>query len=530
MRGTILLALLASLASTARAAVVVRSALSVTADEVSCSPGPPATLFRPDDRQAFLWFVARSVHVGDRIAVDWMAPDGSIAQSTPYTDLPGATTLCFTTPLPIAGFPAASQAGSWKVRILVNDGIARTLLFQIEGAPDPGPRTMRVSARQVVDKTEIAVDGAGFTANSVIHVAQYSASGGWKYIASAAPGAGAAESRLSITTPKLAPGEYVVFVRNPDDRVSAPARFLIGSEGGYRLPTAAGEPWIVTQGPYGSFSHWNRSLHAWDIAPTSSRFVVAMRSGIAYTHDLGLTRTLNRRSFGNYITIDHGDGEYSHYAHLASGTFLVRNGEHVEQGQSLALAGNSGFALGEGGGVHLHVHLTRSASIAAPSIPLQFEDAPESARIGFRGALVSTNTSSGAAVTPQGRRAVAGASEVMRGEIQAAQWWNRLLPVSPAARTLSLRLSWDGAGNDADLHLVSPSGKHYGWYGETNGYSGRTSNPEEIRISDPEPGTWRISVQAIRSDGAGLAFDVTATVEQPPRRVAAHSRLRRILQ
>jgi uncharacterized protein YfaP (DUF2135 family) len=118
----------------------------------------------------------------------------------------------------------------------------------------------------------------------------------------------------------------------------------------------------------------------------------------------------------------------------------------------------------------------------------------------------------------------------MRGEIQAAQWWNRLLPVSPAARTLSLRLSWDGAGNDADLHLVSPSGKHYGWYGETNGYSGRTSNPEEIRISDPEPGTWRISVQAIRSDGAGLAFDVTATVEQPPRRVAAHSRLRRILQ
>jgi murein DD-endopeptidase MepM/ murein hydrolase activator NlpD len=528
MRGAILLAFLPALTFTARAAVLARSGLSVTADEVSCSPGPPATLFRPDDRQAFLWFIARSVHAGDRIAIEWVAPDGSVAQTVPYQDLPTTSTLCFTTPLPIAGFPAAALAGSWKVRILVNDVVARSLSFAIAAAADSGPRAMRASARQVGEKTEIAVDGAGFAANSVVHIAQYSLSGGWRYIVSAIPDTAGATGRLLITTPKLAPGEYVVFVRNPDDRVSAPARFLIGSDGGYRLPTAAGERWIVTQGPYGSFSHWNRSLHAWDIAPTSSRSVVAMRGGIAYTHDLRLTRTLNRRSFGNYITIDHGDGEYSHYAHLASGTFMVRNGERVEQGQPLALAGNSGFALGEGGGVHLHVHLTRSPSIAAPSIPLQFEDAPESARIGFRGVLASTNASPGAAVRPQGRRSAAGASEVMRGEIQAAQWWTHLLPVSSAARVLSLCLSWDGADNDADLHLVSPSGKHYGWYGETNGYSGRTSNPEEIRISDPEPGTWRISVQGIRSTGAGLAFDLTATIEQPARPVAAHSRLRRI--
>ena len=251
MRGAILLALLAGFAFTARAAALARFVLSVTADEVSCSPGPPTTLFRPDDRQAFLWFVARAVHAGDRIAVEWVAPDGSVAQSVPYEDLPAAGALCFTTPLPIAGFPAASLAGSWKVRILVNDAIVRSLPFHIASLPDSGPRVTRVTARQAGEKTEIAIDGAGFTASSALHVAQYSASGGWRYIVSAMPDAGAAAGRVSVTAPKLPPGEYVVFVRNIDAPVTAPARFIIGSEGGYKLPIRAGERWIVTQGPYG---------------------------------------------------------------------------------------------------------------------------------------------------------------------------------------------------------------------------------------------------------------------------------------
>jgi len=37
--------------------------------------------------------------------------------------------------------------------------------------------------------------------------------------------------------------------------MSRPMPFLI-STGGYKLPTAAGVPWIITQGPYGAFSHW----------------------------------------------------------------------------------------------------------------------------------------------------------------------------------------------------------------------------------------------------------------------------------
>ena len=103
--------------------------------------------------------------------------------------------------------------------------------------------------------------------------------------------------------------------------MSRPAQFLIAT-GGYKLPTAAGVPWVITQGPYGTFSHWGNSLHAFDIAPRrAGSCVVAMKAGIAYTHDLGLQQDHRHHSFGNYITIDHGNGEFSHYAHLATGTF-----------------------------------------------------------------------------------------------------------------------------------------------------------------------------------------------------------------
>ncbi len=52
--------------------------------------------------------------------------------------------------------------------------------------------------------------------------------------------------------------------------MSRPAQFLIET-GGYKLPTAAGVPWIITQGPYGTFSHWGNSLHAFDIAPRGGK-------------------------------------------------------------------------------------------------------------------------------------------------------------------------------------------------------------------------------------------------------------------
>ena len=65
-------------------------------------------------------------------------------------------------------------------------------------------------------------------------------------------------------------------------------------------------------------------------------------------------------NLGNYITIDHGDGWQSLYAHC--GTVYVKAGDTVQQGQKLALVGATGLATGP----HLHFELTHDSVYLNP--------------------------------------------------------------------------------------------------------------------------------------------------------------------
>jgi hypothetical protein len=275
----------------------------------------------------------------------------------------------------------------------------------------------------------------------------------------------------------------------------------------------AGEAWVMTQGPYGAFSHWGNSLHAFDIAPRAGRCIVAMKGGIAYTRDLGLRQDHRHRSFGNYITIDHGNGEYSHYAHLASGTFVVRNGQRVDQGQALAVAGNSGYTLGEGGGYHVHVSVTRAIAISSNSIPFRFEELPDAPRGDLNRTVVSSNASPLCDCRRHFTATMAGTApdRQFSGQLSVEQWWSELVSVPKGSGTFEVNVSWDGAGNNLDLHLMSPSGRHYGWYADTTGYSGPQTNPQQFRVPKPEPGVWRISVQAVRGGEGPIEFGVNTS-------------------
>lgn len=56
---------------------------------------------------------------------------------------------------------------------------------------------------------------------------------------------------------------------------------------------------------------------------------------------------------GNNIVIDHGNGEFSMFAHLKRGSVKVKAGDKVEAGQQIAECGNSGNSPFP----HLHYHL-----------------------------------------------------------------------------------------------------------------------------------------------------------------------------
>ena len=57
--------------------------------------------------------------------------------------------------------------------------------------------------------------------------------------------------------------------------------------------------------------------------------------------------------YGNYVIIQHSDGNYSLYAHLHSNTITVKAGDSVEQGQVIAKMGSSGNSTG----THLHFEI-----------------------------------------------------------------------------------------------------------------------------------------------------------------------------
>lgn len=74
---------------------------------------------------------------------------------------------------------------------------------------------------------------------------------------------------------------------------------------------------------------------------------------------------------GNYVTIDHGNDEYSLLAHFKQGSINVKKGDQVKQGDLLGLAGNSGNSSEP----HIHFHVADSPDLAdSKSIRIRFAD------------------------------------------------------------------------------------------------------------------------------------------------------------
>lgn len=60
----------------------------------------------------------------------------------------------------------------------------------------------------------------------------------------------------------------------------------------------------------------------------------------------------------NYVTIRHANGEFSQPAHLAKGSALVKEGDHVIAGQQIGITGNSGWMTEP----HLHFFVFKSTN------------------------------------------------------------------------------------------------------------------------------------------------------------------------
>ena len=74
--------------------------------------------------------------------------------------------------------------------------------------------------------------------------------------------------------------------------------------------------------------------------------------------------------WGNYVVIDHGNGEFSLYGHIRQGSARVKTGQRVAQGDPIAAIGASGSSMFP----HLHFELQTGIDTESEGLPSTFRD------------------------------------------------------------------------------------------------------------------------------------------------------------
>ena len=105
------------------------------------------------------------------------------------------------------------------------------------------------------------------------------------------------------------------------------------------------------------------------VIAAQSGTVVSSAEGITGSCVVGDTGCGGR--FGNYIVIQHSDGNYTLYAHMATNSVKVKKGDVVKQGQVIGLVGSTGNSTG--GHLHFEVRVGNNAGTSSAD-PLEYVD------------------------------------------------------------------------------------------------------------------------------------------------------------
>jgi len=121
----------------------------------------------------------------------------------------------------------------------------------------------------------------------------------------------------------------------------------------------------------------NEDWHAWDqplFAPGEGTVVSAndtepdnIRGGKNHFDPMSV-KTAPMKFYGNYLVIDHGNGEFSLLGHIRQGSLKVKVGEKVARGQPVARIGSSGSSNNP----HLHYELRTGKDLKAEGLPAVF--------------------------------------------------------------------------------------------------------------------------------------------------------------
>jgi murein DD-endopeptidase MepM/ murein hydrolase activator NlpD len=122
----------------------------------------------------------------------------------------------------------------------------------------------------------------------------------------------------------------------------------------YVLPYPVGKIYRVNQGNDSGYGHSGAYKYGYDFDMEIGTIVTAARSGVVSGIRKGYKDGDLQPGHENFVKILHEDGTTAGYSHLSENGVLVNRGDHVVQGDTIGLSGNSGNT---GGFRHLHFHV-----------------------------------------------------------------------------------------------------------------------------------------------------------------------------
>ena len=142
----------------------------------------------------------------------------------------------------------------------------------------------------------------------------------------------------------------------------------------YILPYPPGPSCRVVQGncspAHGDWtSHRGPGRYSYDFLMPVGASVIAARAGQVSFLEERFTDEDHGPDQANYVGISHGDGTVAVYGHLTHNGVLVNVGDSVEQGDTVALSGNSGPSAAP----HLHFHVALDSDVQS-TLPVTFRN------------------------------------------------------------------------------------------------------------------------------------------------------------
>ena len=119
------------------------------------------------------------------------------------------------------------------------------------------------------------------------------------------------------------------------------------------MPTAGWLTSHFTRSRFHPILHISRPHEGIDVSAPMGAPIVAPAAGF-------VMRVARENGYGNVLEIDHGNGIVTKFAHCSR--IMVREGQHVTRGQTVAAVGNTGLSTGP----HLHYEIHVNGKVVDP--------------------------------------------------------------------------------------------------------------------------------------------------------------------